>query len=300
MKRTLLIVMAVLMSLPLCTPVFAAGWRVDEPLRFQLAYIPDGRVGSTGTAPVSSLGLSPSFAPDIDNINLADITKLGFTLPERKNAERYKLYLKLFEFPAGLEAGPLCERILRAHHLADLPGVGSDLLRFVSGRGNVAVKFGHIDAADRVFSKGSPFPPFTAGSDAAFASALARHTLFYSLYVVPDPPAQSRNEGELARQSARGVLAFHGELLAHYRKTLRELSGPEADQYHRFRDDKEKTTFRIPRSPLVFDNWRNLPMPTNPQRHFLSGLLLIYRSQDGDSDLPRETVFEVASVVRLP
>lgn len=288
------------MLFPVCTPLSAAGWRVDKPLRFQLAYIPDGRVGSAGTLRVPSLGLSPDFSPDIDNINLAEIKKLGFALPEREGAERYKLYLKLFQFPAWLEAGHLCEGILRAHHISDLPGSGPELLRFMSGRDNVAVKFGHIDGADRVFSEASPFPPFTAGNGAAFASVLARNTFFYSLYVTPEHPARTGNENELARQSAGGVIAFHRELLAHYRQTLREVSGPEPDRYYYFRDEKEKISLKIPRSPLVFDNWRNLPMPTNPKRHFLSGLLLIYRSQDGDSGLPSDTVFEVASIVRLP
>jgi hypothetical protein len=300
LRRKLVIAMSMLTLLTICTPLSAAGWRVDEPLRFQLAYIPDGRAGSAGAARVPSLGLSPDFLPDIDNINLAEIQKLGFTLPGREGAERYKLYLKLFAFPAGLDAGPLCEGILRAHHISDLPGGGPELVRFMSDRGNVAVKFGHIDGAGRVFSEASPFPPFTAGGGSAFASTLARYTPFYSLYVTPDRPAQPGSDDELARRSAGGVVAFHRELLAHYRKTLQEVSGPGTDRYHFFRDDRQKITLRVPRSPLVFDNWRNLPMPTDRKRHFLSGLLLIYRSQDGDVGLPAETVFEVASVVRLP
>ena len=37
------------------------------------------------------------------------------------------------------------------------------------------------------------------------------------------------------------------------------------------------SVIKIPRKPLVFENWREMPMPQDPAGIFLSGLLLMYR-----------------------
>jgi len=275
-----------------------AGWAIDKPLRFQLAYIPDGKVQADAKQAVPSLRLSQDFMPDIDNIVLANIKELGFFLPDRQKPERFKLYLKLFDLPPEISAKKLCLEILDAYHISDMPG-GAEIVRFTSLNDNVAVKFGCIDSKDKVFSPTSPFPSFTVSQDAAFASAFAKNTLFYSLYVIPDMLVEAATDDELAHDSAQGVIAFHQELLAHYNKTLNQVSGAEPDKYFYYRDEKNRVSIKVIRKPFVFDNWRQLPMPTDPQRHFLSGLVLIFRSQDSDTPLASEAVFEVASVVRL-
>jgi len=79
---------------------------------------------------------------------------------------------------------------------------------------------------------------------------------------------------------------------------------------------------KVLRESTVFDNWRELPMPADPEHMFLSGLLLLYRTvyvpaKPGEIDtimsFPVEspeflecmgesysTVFEAGSVVRVP
>jgi hypothetical protein len=236
--------------------------------------------------------------PDVDNIILSNIKELGFSLPDRSKPERYKLYLKLFDLPPEISAEKLCSEILDAYHISDMPG-GGEIVRFTSVNDNVAVKLGYIDSKNKVFSPASPFPSFTVGEDAAFASAFAKNTLFYSLYVNPDKPMETDTDDELAHDSARGVIAFHQELLAHYNKTLKPVSGAEPDKYFYFRDETNRASIKIIQKPFVFDNWRQLPMPTDPQRHFLSSLVLIFRKQDVDTPLANEAVFEVGSLVRL-
>lgn len=277
-----------------------AGWRVDAPLRFQFAYIPDGKNAPAGNADtVAQLGLMADFLPDIDNINLADLKGMGFTLPDRPNPDKYKLYLKLFNFPLQLDARAMSLLVLRNYHMDSMPG-GGDVLAFASQNKNLSVKYGHIDLKDRQFSPTLPFPDFKAGRSPGYAAGFIKNTLFFSLYINPDKVGKAQSEDESARQSAQGVLDFHKALVAHYNKTLKVIDGPQPDKFYYYRDVSPKVTIRVPKAPLVFANWRELPMPTNPRRHFLSGLLLVYRSQENDASMARETVFEVGSIVRLP
>lgn len=278
----------------------AAEWQVDRQLRFQLAYIPDGKVVPADPVKVPSLKLTKDYLPDIDNIILSDIKGLGFTLPDRNKPEKYKLYLKLFNFPQNLKSVSICPEILNAYHIADMPGSGSKLIKYTSDNKNVAVKFGFIDASDRIFTEKNPYPELLSGKDSEFCNIFLKNTPFFSLYLNPGRTVKTSDNDELARNSARGVVEFHKELIDHYNKTLIPVNGKKEDKYYSFRDEKNKFTIRIPKEPMVFKNWRELPMPTNPGHHFLSGLLLIYLSADDDSKLANETVFEVGSIVRIP
>ncbi len=298
-KKISFIIFTLCLIVSVALPVIA-GWQVDRQLRFQLAYTPDGKVVPGNSIKVPSMKLSKEYLPDIDNIVLSDIKGLGFTLPDRKKPEKFKLYLKLFNFPENLKAADICPEVLRVYHIADMPESGRKLVNYTSGNGNAAVKFGYIDASDRLFTENSPYPSFLSGNDAAFSGAFMKNTPFYSLYLNPDKNLKSSDKDELARSSAQGVLDFHRELLDHYNKTLTPVKGKESEKYYYFRDDKKRVTIKILKEPMVFKNWRDLPMPTDPARHFLSGLLLIYLSDDGDSKLAKETVFEVGSIVRLP
>ncbi len=277
----------------------SAGWRIDAPARFQFAYVPDGKNAPGGkTEAVAPLGLTSDSMPDIDNIGLAGIKSLGFTLPDRPSPEKYKLYLKLFNFPLQLDARAMSLLVLRNYHMDSMPG-GGELLAYASQNKNLAVKYGHIDLAARQFSPSEPFPEFRVTRGQGYASGFIKNSLFFSLYLTPDKPGTAVTEDELARQSAQGVLDFHKALVAHYNRMLKVIEGPQPDKYYYYRDVSPKVTIRVPKEPMLFPNWRDLPMPTNPKRHFLSGLLLVYRSQEKVTSMAQETVFEVGSIVRL-
>lgn len=279
--------------------IASAGWRVDAPARFQFAYVPDGKNTPGGkTETVAPLGLTSDSMPDIDNINLGGIKSLGFTLPDRPAPDKYKLYLKLFNFPLQLDARAISLLVLRNYHMDSMPG-GGDILAYASQNKNLAVKYGHIDLADRKFSPSEPFPEFSVARGQGYAAGFIKNTLFFSLYLTPDKPGNGVTEDEIARQSVQGVLDFHKALVAHYNRILKVIDGPQPDKYYYYRDVSPRVTIRVPKEPMIFPNWRDLPMPTNPRKHFLTGLLLVYRSQEKDASLAKETVFEVGSVVRL-
>ncbi|HAH08200.1 MAG TPA: hypothetical protein DCM05_17020 [Elusimicrobia bacterium] len=258
-------------------------WRIDEPQRFQLATLP-GLVPPEGkTETPRSLGYAPSHSPDIDNINLESILALGFPLPGREPPKDYKLYLKLFEYPKAFSPKDSVLPILKAYHLERLSG-SKTLRAFVSRGRNLSVKAGFIDKADRTFTAEHPFPPLVVSK--AGQKDFDRRVPFSSLYLTP---------------SVAGVRAFHEELLAAYEKRLKAVDGPEPGKYRYF-DDGE-ALLKVPKEPMVFENWREMPMPADPKRQFLSALLLVYRSEkraSKESPLPAESVLEVGSVVRVP
>lgn len=284
------------LSLFLLAPVLstASDWEIDEILRFQLVYVPDGANQPSAEAiTVPSLGLKADHLPDIDNISLAAIQGLGFYLPAREQPAAYNLYLKLFAFPASLQPETSAVSALASHALLQLAD-GDKLKAFAGKADNLAVKFGYIEKANHDFAA-QPFPRFLVDDNPAFVRNFNAHVRFYSLYVTPKPVATSlASADEQANLSAQGVVAFHREVVALYQRVYETMTGPQAEQFFYFRDSRTQATYKVPKSPMVFANWRVLPMPTDPQHHFLSGLLLIYREHQGNG-----TVFEVGSVVRL-
>jgi hypothetical protein len=273
----------------------ASDWEIDEAMRFHLAYIPDGaNLPSTEAKSVSSLGLTADYLPDIDNIQLAAIQGLGFYLPAREEPAAYKLYLKLFTFPACLRPEASAGLALQAFALSQLAD-GDKIKTFVSKADNLAVKFGYIEKAERSFTATNPFPRLLVDEGDTFAKNFNEHVLFYSLYVTPKPIATLfSSTDEQALFSAQGVVAFHQEVVALYQRIFEATSGAQSGQFFYFRDRQSQAMYKVPKNPMVFANWRDLPMPSDPQHHFLSGLLLIYREEAG-----KGTVFEVGSVVRI-
>ncbi len=317
---------------------FTSGWKIDEELKFHLAYLPaeenELSKGGEVETPLSQ-GYTEDYLPDISNINLAAITGLGFPLPAVDKAEDYNLYLKLYEFPESFEVLHSTFPVMEDYFFDKMDK--RDILRsFVKSSGNVAVKKAFIERSDKVFTPDDPFPPLRVSADDPQAQGTFNSNIrFYSLYLNPEKAKENfATHDELARWSAEGVLAFHRELIDVYCHNLVEVSGLEPDRYFYFLDKDYSgeaeyiygqdciAIIKVPRKAMVFDNWRDLPMPADPKHMFLSGLLLLYRTvyvpaEPGEAEtimsFPVEspefleatgeacsTVFEVGSVVRVP
>jgi len=272
------------------------GWEIDQIMRFHLVYIPDGaNMPSKDARPVPSLGFTPDYLPDIDNIPLAAIKGLGFYLPSRDDEQKYKLYLKLFNFPSIFKPKNCAIPAIQAFSF-DKMSEGVKITEFVKKPENIAVKFGYIEKADKKFTPEDPAPVFAVDATEVFEQGFNDHLLFYSLYVTPkSPKTEYASDDERANHSAQGVITFHKEIVELYKKAFKSVEGAEPDKYYYFEDSKTNTLIKLPKLPMVFSNWRDLPMPSDPKHHFLSGLLLIYREQKGAG-----RVFEVGSVVRIP
>jgi len=278
------------------------GWEIDKDLRLQFAYVPDRSVSYPQAEKPASLGYTKDYEPDIDNIVLANIKALEFNLPDRENAGRYKLYLKLFNFPESFNASEISVPVLKNFLMDKIPGAGK-LSEFVSDRKNLAVKFAYIEAAGEKFSPENPFPPLIVGKGSETASDFSKDVRFYSIYLKPASFLKTETEDPdlAAKKSAEGVLAFHKNLLKTYRKHLKPagMAGWDTDNYYFCADDGCTRVFKIAKTPSVFAGWRDLPMPAEPGRQFLSGLLLIKEMANENGTLYPLHVFEVGSVIRL-
>lgn len=310
-------------------------WRIDQDLRFHLAWFfeEDRILDRSNSDAVRSLGLTPAWGPDINNIMLRDILALGFPFPSRPDVVRFKLYLKLYEYPSTLSA------LLSSHRVLDGLGVlqtgnGSNLERYLAEPGRVVVKKAVIDAVQGAFDALHPYPGFrvlraptmlggTVCSPQEFFDA---HVPFSSLYVKPlqSPPADLPAP-DRASLSAQGVNRCREELVEilgrSYSAAPRPVGVPEANtRAPWFLDDsscdlhlRTECPVRLVRlsDSMVFRNFTGLPMPQDPENLFLSGLLLVfvddYRTDPSalrQSQPPRMRhvkahVLEIGSVLRL-
>jgi len=303
---------------------FLPGWIIDGEINFHLAFLPkDYNISSTDMETPLSVGFTQDFLPDISNINLADIKGLGFTLPEKENPEKYNLYLKLFRFPESFDVNDSTLPVMASYHMDKIEGAES-LTDFLEEPENVLVKMAFIAPSDEKFSPSNPFPSLKVDKKGGQKN-FNDNMVFYSLYVKPGIKKETFNSNnERAEWSSQGVLSFHAELIEAYRDNLIEVSGTESETYYYFmdiKDEKELSVLKVPKNPMVFKNWAELPMPNDPSHIFLSGLLLVFKTdytenkpcrmnekiwEVDSSDFLKYfsktggTIFELGSVVRIP
>ncbi len=284
MNRIIFLAVAATMFFQHSAYAGGTGWNIDETCRFQLVYLPpEGEGASLASAPGDRfmeplLKNIPAYRPDIDNILYKNILGLGFPLPGREDASKLKLYLKLYEWPAPLDPVLSSHRIFDALLLYKVAGA-ERLYESSKNPANVYVKYASIDRANRAFTDRSPFRAPEVPKQWQFDS----HLPFSSLYVTPEQIAREGTEADRARASARGVVAFHGSLARVYEASLSLLAATEEKRYfadfRRCPDSADGICavriYEVPVKPFVFDNFRDLPMPQDPDRVFLSGLLLV-------------------------
>lgn len=267
-------------------PVYAgnAGWNIDEACKFQIVYLPfEGQNLSRAPSPGRQfmeplLKNIPAYKPDIDNIVYKDILGMGFPLPARKDASLHKLYLKLYAWPSQLDPVRSSHKIFDDFLLYGIEG-GERLYESSRNPANVYVKYALIDRSDKVFSDKQPFLTPEVPKQWEFDSCLP----FSSIYVAPENISREGTEADQAKASALGVVAFHTALDRVYERYLYLLAVTDEKKYYadfcRCLDNTDRICalriYEIPAKPLVFDNYRDLPMPQDARRVFLSGLLLV-------------------------
>ncbi|HNY12907.1 MAG TPA: hypothetical protein PKK26_15065 [Candidatus Wallbacteria bacterium] len=335
----LLVAVLSLCAISCVSPAFAGGvndgWKIDSDLKFNFGYLPPAKnvknisesKGKDVEKP-SDMGLSKPYLPDITNIALDGFIGMGFPVPAPADKGKYNLFIKLFTFPAAFKPEKSSLPIIEGYMLDKLES-GKNIVEYASAGKNLAVKFCYVAKSDTVFSPENPFPSFivkTAGE--SVQQIFNENTIYSSLYITPNAPAgEKSNDNELAKFSAGGVLAFHGELVKMYGEKLIHLGAPTGEDKHYFYGIRNAsggrqalTVVKVPKRPLVFENWRELPMPHDPAKIFLSGLLLLhkydYALKDGvkDADVIAAVdspefnarfekisahVLEIASVVKL-
>ena len=275
-------------------------WEIDKELKFHYAYLPKKGIFREEDISLEYPGI-PDFGkpgiPDITNINYENIIGLGFPLLKIKNPENYKFYLKFYDYPEVLDPVISAERIVSPYLLYRMESV-YPLYSFIKNRNNLYVKLGHTAPADEKFSKENPYPDFAVPKgpvktemamvtpQALFDSSIP----FSSLYITTKGNIPSDlSEAEQAAWTTKGLMGFHQELLEIYKKNFIEVKGTEPEKYHYFMElcyqvqHKDEapvvTIYKFPKKPMTFTNYNDLPMPQDPKRIFLSGLLIIHRNR---------------------
>ncbi|MCK4608918.1 MAG: hypothetical protein KAT71_05520 [Gammaproteobacteria bacterium] len=277
----LIIAIAVLAVIYLAKP--CASWHIDKTMKFQIAYLPtniNNKQPAKNLTKPKTLGLTKTYLPDIDNINLANFLNLGFQVPQPTHAEQYNLYLKLLHFPANFNAAKTSLPILDEFLLNTIKG-GKQLTSYASSANNLTIKQIFIAKSNRKFSPKDSFPELAVNSDQA---AFNQQIPFASLYVLPKAKHRLKNPDANAAWSTNGVKTIHKELITSYKKDLLEVVGNDNQHYSYFINaeapgyPKQLTVLKIPHQIMTFNNWRDLPMPQDPQHDFLTGLLLVYHT----------------------
>ncbi len=258
----------------------ATGWKINRDLKFHLVYLPQTEAVNASGQLSPALRNIPAYEPDITNIGYKDILQLGFPLPTRSAPEKLKLYLKLYEWPKSLDHVISAGKVLDTFHLRSMPG-GSDLYAYVQNRSQVRLKFAAIDASDRAFSPAEPLAAAVPKTQDDFDSSVP----FSSIYVLPAKSTKASTESEKAAASATGVLAVHRAIIDLYSRILIRLGEETARDkvffagQRRCSDKPEELcglrVFEVQKKPFVFPNYKDLPMPQDPKKVFLSGLLLV-------------------------
>lgn len=278
-----------------CRHEAAPGWQIDRDMKFNFGYLP-------AAAPKTAcclekprdLGFGAPFSPDITNINFKGFSDLGFPVPKIDSPESHNFFIKLFEFPDSFVPRRSSMPIVEGFALDRVPG-GGEIVGYSLDKRNLAVKMSLIAKSGTAFTPTNPFPAFAVGvHDDCAQREFNDAVIFSSLYLAPGTAAPkaavagAAGDDELARQSAGGVLAFHRDILETYRRDLTPLpaGGAEGKFYLFGAKNGEKkgvktvlTVIRVPFEPMTFANWREMPMPHNPSKIFLTGLLLLYKDE---------------------
>lgn len=271
----------------------AAGWRINRDIRFHYAFFdPQESNNRIFVESPDSAGFFPSYAPDITNIPLRGLIDLEFPVPKEAGADQLKFYLKFYRFPESLDPQVTMHRQLNDFLLYKMNG-GEDIYSYAAKRENLWIKKGHIAADSFRFSSTAAFPPLQVPrSENSAVSAQEKFDQaipFSSLYVKPAEPLPTQlNRDQQAAWSTRGLINFHRELERLYLSNYAELRGVDGDKYRYFgRIDYNRgsadttgalTVLRVMRQPMIFANYASLPMPHDPARIFLTGLLLVHKS----------------------
>lgn len=268
----------------------AGGWRIDREVRFHHAWFdPSGATPACPCEDPAPAGFFPAAEADITNIALSGLLGLGFPVPARDRPERWKFYLKFYAFPEAVDPAATAERVLGGYALARMAG-GEDVIAYASRRENLWIKKGAVGPADRAFSADRPFPPLTVSraGGGALQAAFDSRIPFSSLYVTPaGAMSAGLSRDRRAAWSARGVSAFRDEIAGVFRAAFAPVACAEPDRLcfaaverNGARPDGPVglTVLRLPERASVFANYADLPMPQDPKRVFLTGLVLIRKT----------------------
>lgn len=253
-------------------------WNIDKFMRFNIAYLPDNTLNLADTkSQIQPPLLQPDYAFDVNNINLANFLNLGFDVPNPESANDYNFYIKFYKFPTNLNSKNIINDFL-ANFRMDLSPSAKEISQYINNKNNLIIKKCMEAKSNEKFTFNNPIPKFAYANNKYFNNYFANHVPFYTLYLLPTTKITNNTLDEQIKNSSDGVKTFYNEILPAYKKNLPQLPGAD-NRYYYFLAKKNAhkiTIIKLPQEILFFKNWRDLPMPQDPKRIFVTSLLLIY------------------------
>ncbi len=276
-------------------------WKIDNNVKFSYAYLENSELLRSFKENENALcefpkpvSFSPYLKPDITNISLVGILGLGFPLPTTPEKEKYNCYLKLHEYPQYLNAKASSDHVMADYLLDKAPG--ADILRHnINNPENINIKQIVIAESGRKYGENDPFPYLVLPKETISFSqySVPVQTIFdssipfLSLYLLPSTPKPIHATPEdQANWSVKGMVSFYSQLLTVYQQNLIEISGADSNFYYfaqpqylipKSSQISQFKVLRLPKQPMIFNNFFDLPMP-HGSNFFLSGLLLVYKT----------------------
>lgn len=289
-------------------------WQIDPVMKFSYGYLPTEKDKSY-TSCQNAFDYTPAGQPDINNINLAAFAKLGFQVPTPADADNYRFYLKLYKYPPKLNPKVSSTAVLKQFYLEKLPEA-KYLTTFLANPDNSYVKYAYIAPAKRVFNAQNPMPQFCLPNNIKNAQKVFdNHLPFDTIYIASTSSESGLAPESQVAQSRNGLFALHNQLIAYYRDHLKQLNSSDDNSFYFKLPDSTPTQLKvisIPKNPLIFNNWKDLPFPQDPKHIFATALVLVkqinYRvnpetypadSQAIPATLAQTTILELGSVVKL-
>lgn len=275
-------------------------WEIAPNLKFHYAYMESNFLAEvqSKTWEIPSI---PTFSkegePDITNIALKGILGLNFPLPTRANPDDYMFFLKFYRYPSSLDAKITAQKILFPYYLQHMKG-WPKIWAYVQNPENIYVKKGLVAKKDSNFAQ-NPFPALRipdeyvklATSQIPAQNLFDTSIPFSSIYFTTEGQKPLvEKESDYVEWTTRGMRSAHRELISIYKKNMIEVKGQESEKFYYFLEPSYApetalspshfTLIKLPKQPMLFlSNYLDLPMPHNLKRIFLSGLLLVYKSQ---------------------
>ena len=258
-------------------------WQINTSMKFNISYLYDGSASldkqkKEKLAPI----FEPSYMPDATNIKISKLISLGFDLPIQNNPDNYNLFLKFYKFPNELSNSPVTDEFLKTFGL-NYSTFYTEIGTYISNKNNLMIDMAYIAPNDTKFSKTNPFPPFLITKNKKLKDSnnyILNQIPFYLIYLEPTvAPKANLSIDERAVWSRIGVLGFSENIISYYKRNFLELAGQDKDYYYFWMTATPKQKYvllKMPKQPLLLDNWKDLPTPYDSKHKFLTSLLLIY------------------------
>ncbi len=303
------------------------GWAMDESMGFHIAYLDPGSEAHKGNFALRPWEFTPDYTPD-NNRRLDQLLRFGFPVPDMGQRNTYlNVFEKNYHFPKNiLDANRTTKWLREAYLLDDMETAQNQLNKAFSPTGkHLRITQQTIAYSGRVFTPAKPLMPLRLPP--VDAQKLFNSRIVYSSLFVRPRGRMIANfkEDDPVDHSREGVINFRNDLVKLYAKSMKRIQPMNPNvKSSRFMQmlnaPKDRCRFvmlTVPKAPFRIENYRDLPMPEDPNHKFLTSQLLVRAeffegakknecpdfSTEADVrrglTLTKKHMLEVASVVQL-